>query len=190
MSGGLSLTRVLINAGAVAFFKLCGNILHHTNNFNILFLKSRLSEPACWRRWRRFHCPVSQGRASPVQCSFKSRLRKRSSHPKRVTASWYARRDSNPQHSEPESDALSIELRTHIRIMLRYYIRLSSGCKGVFPTKAFNHPPAFSSKCAPAGRLGHRQPLPSPALHTGKTTIHPGNTDLPPARAEELQWWK
>ncbi len=24
---------------------------------------------------------------------------------------WYARRDSNPQHSEPESDALSIELR-------------------------------------------------------------------------------
>ena len=27
---------------------------------------------------------------------------------------WHARRDSNPQLSEPESDALSIELRTHI----------------------------------------------------------------------------
>ena len=27
---------------------------------------------------------------------------------------WYARRDSNPQHSEPESDALSIELRAHL----------------------------------------------------------------------------
>ena len=26
---------------------------------------------------------------------------------------WHARRDSNPQLSEPESDALSIELRTH-----------------------------------------------------------------------------
>ena len=29
---------------------------------------------------------------------------------------WHARRDSNPQLSEPESDALSIELRTHILI--------------------------------------------------------------------------
>ena len=28
-----------------------------------------------------------------------------------VAAFWYGRRDSNPQHSEPESDALSIELR-------------------------------------------------------------------------------
>ena len=28
---------------------------------------------------------------------------------------WYARRDSNPQHSEPESDALSIELRAHLK---------------------------------------------------------------------------
>ena len=31
-----------------------------------------------------------------------------------TTWTWYARRDSNPQHSEPESDALSIELRAHI----------------------------------------------------------------------------
>ena len=33
-----------------------------------------------------------------------------------LATSWYARRDSNPQHSEPESDALSIELRAHLNL--------------------------------------------------------------------------
>ncbi len=31
----------------------------------------------------------------------------------KLAPTWHARRDSNPQHSEPESDALSIELRAH-----------------------------------------------------------------------------
>ena len=31
---------------------------------------------------------------------------------------WHARRDSNPQHSEPESDALSIELRAHLLTLI------------------------------------------------------------------------
>ena len=31
---------------------------------------------------------------------------------------WHARRDSNPQHSEPESDALSIELRARIKRLI------------------------------------------------------------------------
>ena len=48
----------------------------------------------------------------------------------------YGRRDSNPQHSEPESDALSIELRPHIKKhflnALRYYSRDLPKCKGDF----------------------------------------------------------
>ena len=47
---------------------------------------------------------------------------------------WHARRDSNPQPSEPESDALSIALRTHVNreaVFNRdYYNNLSPFCKG------------------------------------------------------------
>ncbi len=45
---------------------------------------------------------------------------------------WHARRDSNPQHSEPESDALSIELRTHAKRSFRalnYYNKDFLVCK-------------------------------------------------------------
>ena len=49
-----------------------------------------------------------------------------------LATSWYARRDSNPQHSEPESDALSIELRAHFHLTLNYYSRISACCKGGF----------------------------------------------------------
>ena len=40
---------------------------------------------------------------------------------------WYTGRDSNPQPSEPESDALSIEPPVHVPV---YYNRLSPFCKG------------------------------------------------------------
>ena len=42
---------------------------------------------------------------------------------------WYAGRDSNPQPSEPESDALSIEPPAH---KLSYYSKLWCVCKGFF----------------------------------------------------------
>ena len=35
----------------------------------------------------------------------------------KLAPTWHARRDSNPQHSEPESDALSIELRAHLKAL-------------------------------------------------------------------------
>ena len=41
---------------------------------------------------------------------------------------WYTGRDSNPQPSEPESDALSIEPPVHLP---SYYSRLFPVCKGV-----------------------------------------------------------
>ena len=39
---------------------------------------------------------------------------------------WHARRDSNPQPSEPESDALSIEPLAH---RFAYYSKIFSRCK-------------------------------------------------------------
>ena len=44
---------------------------------------------------------------------------------------WYTGRDSNPQPSEPESDALSIEPPVHAS-QPRYYSRLSLFCKALF----------------------------------------------------------
>ena len=45
---------------------------------------------------------------------------------------WYARRDSNPQPSEPESDALSIEPLAHINFNCKAdYSRFSKFCKEV-----------------------------------------------------------
>ena len=37
---------------------------------------------------------------------------------------WYTGRDSNPQPSEPESDALSIEPPVHLSLQLAYYNKL------------------------------------------------------------------
>ena len=42
---------------------------------------------------------------------------------------WYTGRDSNPQPSEPESDALSIEPPVHF-LMPKYYSILFDVCKG------------------------------------------------------------
>ena len=52
--------------------------------------------------------------------------------------SWHARRDSNPQPSEPESDALSITLLAPMQFLrLSYYSRPAGKCKGgvcrIFP---------------------------------------------------------
>ena len=44
---------------------------------------------------------------------------------------WYTGRDSNPQPSEPESDALSIEPPVHMPLQPKHYIRVSQFCKGV-----------------------------------------------------------
>lgn len=43
---------------------------------------------------------------------------------------WHARRDSNPQPSEPESDALSIEPLAHTPQVPEYYSRVWTVCKG------------------------------------------------------------
>ena len=48
--------------------------------------------------------------------------------PDGITRFWYAGRDSNPQPSEPESDALSIEPPAHF-LKPSYYSRLSLVCK-------------------------------------------------------------
>ena len=48
--------------------------------------------------------------------------------PNGVPRFWYAGRDSNPQPSEPESDALSIEPPSHFS-KPNYYSRLSRFCK-------------------------------------------------------------
>ena len=45
---------------------------------------------------------------------------------------WYTGRDSNPQPSEPESDALSIEPPVHA-LQPRYYSKLSPVCKAFSP---------------------------------------------------------
>ncbi len=43
---------------------------------------------------------------------------------------WYTGRDSNPQPSEPESDALSIEPPVHLCLQPSYYNPSFSICKG------------------------------------------------------------
>ena len=48
--------------------------------------------------------------------------------PDGITRFWYAGRDSNPQPSEPESDALSIEPPAHFS-KLNHYSRLCRFCK-------------------------------------------------------------
>lgn len=59
------------------------------------------------------------------------RFRSTRSTPK-STNKWYARRDSNPQPSEPESDALSIEPLAHINLNCKAdYSRFSKFCKEV-----------------------------------------------------------
>ena len=47
----------------------------------------------------------------------------------RIIFVWYTGRDSNPQPSEPESDALSIEPPVHA-LQPCYYSNLSRVCKG------------------------------------------------------------
>ena len=51
-------------------------------------------------------------------------------HPNGYPHFWYAGRDSNPQPSEPESDALSIEPPAHL-ILPMYYNSLFFVCKEV-----------------------------------------------------------
>ena len=43
---------------------------------------------------------------------------------------WYTGRDSNPQPSEPESDALSIEPPVHLFSKPQYYSKFFPVCKG------------------------------------------------------------
>ena len=47
---------------------------------------------------------------------------------KTISSFWYTGRDSNPQPSEPESDALSIEPPVHA-LQPRYYSKILSVCK-------------------------------------------------------------
>ena len=41
--------------------------------------------------------------------------------PKLYNINWRARRESNPQPSDPKSDALSIELRAHPTVFFTYF---------------------------------------------------------------------
>ena len=70
---------------------------------------------------------------------------------------WHARRDLEPQPSEPESDALSITLLAHVLFDCQIIIAKGQGIvKGIFT----NFTKFFPENCGETGREGLPRGLP------------------------------
>ena len=122
----------IFNIFRTYFYSLLYAKNRHPNGYLLFWYTGRDSLPICHRPIVRMHRrPAGDAQQSTGLLDFIVRvppIMQKSRHPNGYLLFWYTGRDSNPQPSEPESDALSIEPPVRF-LQLSYYSSLLSLCK-------------------------------------------------------------